>query len=252
MSVVIVAAHPDDEAIGLATALLDLTGPLTVAHITDGAPRSGGDAQRAGCSGWKEYAARRREEVRVAMERLGAGDARLLCLECPDQQASRSIAKNARKLVEILKEFAPSLIFTHAYEGGHPDHDATAAAVHAALQLSRLRCTLLEFAGYHAGANGFECECFLSGKTEACLRPLNEAQRRRKRTVLDCYTSQQHVLAQFPLRHEPLRMAPQYDFSLRPHAGKLYYENFDWGVDGRAWCEQAGAAFRDLGIPCVC
>src|SRR6185312_2581631 len=97
---------------------------------------------------------------------------------------------------------------------GHPDHDATAAAVHAALQLSRLRCALIEFASYHSGANGFECECFLSGKTDACLRPLDNAQRSWKRSVLDCYTSQRDVLAQFPLFHEPLRMAPEYDFSL--------------------------------------
>ena len=65
------------------------------------------------------------------------------------------------------------------------------------------------------------------------------------------FAASARVLSQFPLQ-EPLRLAPEYDFSMSPQPGRLYYENFDWGVDGRAWREKVRDAFRDLELPCVC
>jgi LmbE family N-acetylglucosaminyl deacetylase len=252
MSVMIVAAHPDDEVIGLATALPNLREPLTLVHITDGAPRSGNDPRNAGCATWKEYAALRRAEVECAMEAAGVEYLSRFAMDCPDQEATFCIAQNATLLAEILKEIGPAFIFTHAYEGGHPDHDATSATVHAALKLLNWPCTLLEFTSYHMGPNGFECECFLDGGPDVWLRPLNEEERRWKRDVLDRYRSQREVLAQFPLNNEPIRLAPHYDFSRSPQPRSLYYEMFNWGVDGHTWRQEAREAFRDLGISCVC
>jgi LmbE family N-acetylglucosaminyl deacetylase len=260
VSVAIVAAHPDDEMIGLGALLSSLpaahaeecSASYALIHVTDGAPRSEHDARNAGCPTWKEYAALRRREFEKALDACGINDAVTLCLDCPDQQAVFRIAANAIQLAAILGQFHPSVVFTHAYEGGHPDHDATAAAVHAAICLLKSPCALVEFAGYHAGPYGIECECFLDKTADVVERPLTISESRQKRDLLNCFASQSRVLAQFPLKDEPLRPAPQYDFARPPHAGPLYYERFDWAVDPAQWRALTGRAFRDLGIPCVC
>jgi len=41
---------------------------------------------------------------------------------------------------------------------------------------------------------------------------------------------------------ERYRWAPQYDFTAPPHEGRLYYENYPWGVKG--------ARFRELVRSC--
>jgi LmbE family N-acetylglucosaminyl deacetylase len=250
--VVIVAAHPDDEILGLGVHLPILESPCAIVHVTDGAPRSGDDARNAGCATWEEYAALRRREFEQALAAAGVSGSIPLCLDCPDQQAVFHIADHAARLAAIFDEFRPSVVFTHAYEGGHPDHDATAAAVHAAMRTMKAPCTLAEFAGYHAGAAGMECECFLENGTDVSPRPLTRRESRWKRELLNCYASQARVLSQFPLRYEPLRLASQYDFARPPHEGQLYYDRFDWGIHSTEWRELAGRAFRSLGIPCVC
>ena len=54
------------------------------------------------------------------------------------------------------------------------------------------------------------------------------------------------------LRHEPLPLAPPYDFARPPDAGPLYYDRFNWGMHSTEWREHAGGAFREMGIPCMC
>lgn len=251
MPVAIVAAHPDDEVLGVGVLLPVLKSPCAIVHVTDGAPRSGEDARNAGCANWQEYAALRRREFEQALAAARCSGCVSLRLECPDQQAVFRIAEHAARLATIFEELRPSVVFTHAYEGGHPDHDATAAAVHAALHLLNEPCTLMEFAGYHAGPGGMECECFLGG-TDVLPRPLTKEERRWKRNLLNCFASQSRVLSQFPLRQEPLRLGMPYDFSRPPHEGPLFYEQFPWGVNSTEWRELAESAFHDLGISCVC
>jgi LmbE family N-acetylglucosaminyl deacetylase len=252
MPVAIVAAHPDDEILGLGLLLSDLQPQCAIVHVTDGAPRAGDDVRNAGCATWQEYAALRRRELQQALATAGVPESKTVCLDCPDQQAIYRVADHATRLAAFIDELRPSAVFTHAYEGGHPDHDATAAAVHAAFCLLKRPCALTEFAGYHAGAAGMECECFLPNGPEVRSRPLTPGENRRKREMLNSFASQSRVLAQFPLRNEPLRLAPKYDFARPPHEGRVYYDNFDWGVHSAEWRELAQSAFRDLGIPCVC
>jgi N-acetylglucosamine malate deacetylase 2 len=250
--VAIVAAHPDDEMIGLGALLPRFEHGLAIIHVTDGAPRSGCDARNAGCATWQEYAALRRCEFQRALAAAGASDAATLSLDCPDQQAAFRIADHGKRLAEMFQRLRPSMVFTHAYEGGHPDHDATAAAVHAAISLLNTPISMIEFAGYHAGANGFESECFFGDPVDVPRRPLTGPERQWKRELLNRYASQAAVLAQFPLQYEPMRLAPQYDFGRPPHSGTLYYERFDWGVKCVEWLALARRAFHHLDMPCMC
>jgi N-acetylglucosamine malate deacetylase 2 len=237
---VIVAAHPDDEVIGMGSLLPRFADLRAIIHVTDGAPRRGNDIAQAGVGTWQEYAAKRRREFQSALAELGIPSVRQICLWCPDQEASFRMAEIGQQLCEAFAELQPHFVFTHAYEGGHPDHDATAVSVHRAAQL--LRSTpipepaILEFASYHAGTNGIETGCFLPHlNTETIPRQLSEGEKIEKRKLFNCYESQQNVLQYFSLDNEPLRVAPEYDFTKPPHEGTLFYERFDWGLTGQQW-----------------
>src|SRR4051794_18761189 len=127
----IVMAHPDDETLGLGAQLYRFRDALLL-HLTDGSPRDGHDARQHGFTCAGDYAAERRREL---IEALVAGDARQLRtaeLGIPDKQAFLDLAGLCRRIEAWLNRERPAAVFTHAYEGGHPDHDAAAFAVHAA------------------------------------------------------------------------------------------------------------------------
>jgi hypothetical protein len=66
--------------------------------------------------------------------------------------------------------------------------------------------------------------------------------------MLDCFVTQQRVVAGFKLEEERFRRAPVYDFSQPPHPGQLFYENFAWGITGLRWRERAAVASGQLGV----
>jgi LmbE family N-acetylglucosaminyl deacetylase len=252
-SAVIVAAHPDDEVIG-AGALLTRLRQAMVVHVTDGAPRNSVDARAAGFAGWPEYAAARRREAEAALALAGLGTDRLHCFDFPDQQATLNLVSLARRLADFLGEARSAALITHAYEGGHPDHDAAAFAVHAARQLlaragARLP-RLIEMAGYHGLGGGFVIGSFIphSDAGRVATTALGAAAQARKRRMLDCHMSQRAVLAPFNVTAERFRLAPRYDFTMTPHAGELYYERQNWGMNGERWRALAQAALRELGL----
>ena len=51
-----------------------------------------------------------------------------------------------------------AVVLTHAYEGGHPDHDAVAFAVHRAAR--RTSAAVVEMPFYHAGPDGVARQVF--------------------------------------------------------------------------------------------
>src|SRR5205085_11657412 len=104
-------------------------------HVTDGAPRDGRDAAAYGFAALADYAAARRAELAAALAMGRAERIRTLCLGIVDQEAMGQLDSLAHRLGELLQTEMPDAVITHAYEGGHPDHDAAAFAVHAACRL---------------------------------------------------------------------------------------------------------------------
>lgn len=252
--VLVVAAHPDDETIGVGGMFPRLAGSLEVLHVTDGAPRHRRQWGRQEFRTWDEYAAQRHREVDQAL-RVAGLDAAAVCrrMEVMDSEVSLNLVPVTHRLVEWFDATRPEVVITHPYEGGHTDHDATAFAVRAA-------CTLLardgapapalaEFTSYHNEGGEKVVNRFLpfdgAPETEVALSP---EEKEMKRRMYDCFITQYGVLRDMPIRVERYRPAPVYDFTQAPHAGRLRYERYPLGIRGKHWRQLAADAMAHLGL----
>jgi N-acetylglucosamine malate deacetylase 2 len=226
--IAIVVAHPDDETYGCGAALARLQG-VTLVHVTDGAPRDGVDARANGFSSWQAYAEARRNELDAAIALSGVRSAFRMSLGLPDQEAYLHLAKITQSLASLFDERGISIVLTHAFEGGHPDHDAVAFAV---AQTAR-DTDIVEMPYYRLGSSGPLSQCFfeVDGAGEAHRTALTEDERKRKKLMIAAFKTQVAPLSKVSTEFETFRLAPQYDFSSEPNDGRIYYkEIFRWDL----------------------
>jgi hypothetical protein len=92
-----------------------------------------------------------------------------------------------------------------------------------------------------------ETGAFLPGAPVTEVR-LTEAAGERKHRMFGCFATQREMLDNFAIGVERFRPAPEYDFTAPPHAGLLFYEQFDWGMTGERFRALAARALEDLHI----
>lgn len=242
-----ILAHPDDETVAFGGRL----GRFHTAHfvhVTDGAPRDGQDSRAHGFDSPAGYRRARFEELDEALRAAGLSHVSRQCLDIPDQEASLHLHWLAKRIYNLVEQYAPEVVFTHPYEGGHPDHDACAFAVHRAISFlcgdGDIRPVVIEGTFYHAGPSGIETGSFLPhpARTIEVVHSLSAAERENKRQRFACFKTQKQVLDNFQLDSERYRVAPDYDFLQPPHGGRVFYDAFPWGVTSERFSQLAEEA----------
>src|SRR5208337_907635 len=149
----IVVAHPDDEALGCAGLLQRMASSLVV-FTTDGAPPHHGFERQFGTL--QRYSETRFQEAAVALRCVS--NCTFQRLTKPggtyfvDQRLFHHLPEAFDSLCQIARRFSPDALVSHAYEGGHIDHDTCCfLARYAAAALSLPR---FEFPLYSMSQNG--------------------------------------------------------------------------------------------------
>jgi N-acetylglucosamine malate deacetylase 2 len=246
------AAHPDDDVIGLGGQLPRVARAATIAIVSDGAPDSPSYYRSLGFDRREDYACARRAEANAALRLAGVPAACVHQLGLVDQTLAHQLDVIIERVGALILAVAPDAVMTHPYEGGHPDHDATACAVHTALhELRRMGIqgpALLEFASYHARGDGLAFgELIPHPDAFARCLTLEAAERQRKLALLRCHATQEPVWRAFSLEREHFRVAPRYDFC-EPPAAPFHYDRVDWGTSGKGFLELTRRCLAARGI----
>jgi LmbE family N-acetylglucosaminyl deacetylase len=187
------------------------------------------------------------------MRALNVSPAATVMLGVADQCAVRNLDMMTRTLVDMFSRQAIRIVITHAFEGGHPDHDAVAFAVHAARDLLACRghsLEIIEMPLYRLGDTGVVTQSFAasSGAGPEMRLRLSPAAQLQKRRLLEIYQTQRGMLSVFSLDAEPFRMAGRYDFACLPNGGRVLYDLHDWGLNGAQWRALARDSLRQLSL----
>jgi len=221
--VLLLVPHPDDEVVGCAVAIRRARAAgaqIFALYLTTGVP--------APASAWPWRRAdhplrvdRRRREAREAAARLGVE--RLGFSDWPARELKSHLLEARALVTRHLEETAADQIWAPAYEGGHQDHDVTNFLG----SLFRGQASVLEFSEYNAAAGVRANRLPTESGTEAVL-PLTEAEAAWKRELVAIYQSERANLRHVRCTREVLRPLPPHDYRRPPHAGRLFYERFQW------------------------
>jgi N-acetylglucosamine malate deacetylase 2 len=246
----IIVAHPSDEVAGAGYLICKLD-QVTVVHVSDGAPRQVALWEDAGFARRRDYAEARRKECACALAIAHIPAERIVEFDYMALDLPRRLISLTRRIKSFLMSSSCEIVLTHAFDGGHPDHDATAFATHGAVNLLKrngLKAPVIfEFGVYPASDGRTRILDFLPGPgKETTTLVLDGKATNLKLRMFDCFWTQGESLKTFPFALERFRRAPSYDFRQPPNCGTPYYESFDWGLTGEEWQALADDALNEL------
>ena len=231
--------------------LISKLSDVKVLHVTTGAPAPPDTSDEHGFKNISAYAEARKNESLAALSVANVPNEHVVDLNIPDHAASLCLPKLARRIAGFLQQSKTDIVVTHPFEGGHPDHDATAFATHAALRLMKdagLKPPVVFEMALHPSPD-FRTKVpeFLPGpEGEITTLLLDERARELKRRMFDCFETQREELRASPVGPERFRKTLEYDFTELPNGCTPYYETFDWAMTGSEWRGLARTALADL------
>ena len=226
--ILVLVPHPDDEVVGCGAAIgralrSSAHEPTTVfaAYLTTGVPA----ANRLWPWQRKDHAqrvARRQQEARRAAELLGIRP--IWFQGIATRQLKESLGPTRERLIEFIRDLGADTLWTPAYEGGHQDHDV------ANFLASTLRdlVDVWEFSEYNYWEGRVRSQEFLSPTGAEREVLLDTGERQHKQQLLAVYRSERGNLGYVRTEREVFRPLARYDYSRPPHAGKLFYQRFQW------------------------
>lgn len=222
--ILILVPHPDDEVVACCATLgrAQMLGAKVFAlYLTNGciARETLWPWQR---SSYEKYVNRRRAEAETVATFLN-----IKSLNWPVRPA-RHLWQDMdcvhKEILGAIEQHAIDQIWVPAFEGGNPDHDA----LNAISSLLKDKVSVLEFAEYN----------FQHGKTQSQLFPvpngteqtinLTADEQEQKRQALKLYKSEKGNLNYVGCEQECFRPLAQYNYTLLPHEGRLWYTRFQW------------------------
>lgn len=244
---VVIVAHPDDEVVG-AGGLISSLEDVTVLHVTDGVSRDGRVSNKLSDEGSESACAR---GSRDALALANVPPEHIVEFGLSTEQAPFELADLTRRIASFLMQTTPDIVLTNPYEGGDPDHDATAFATHAALRLMREKGfeapSVFEIALYPTPDGNQRVLDFLpSEAAEITTLLLDKKARDLKRQMFDCFQKRPHLHRENSFGRERFRKPPRYNFAAPPNGGKLNYERVAPGVHGDEWQELVRKAWSEL------
>jgi hypothetical protein len=183
-----------------------------------------------------------------ALEELaGLPPERVKSLNYAAQDTPAHLSQLTAQIAQMLAEFAPAILVTHAYEGGDCDGDAVAFAVHHSIPALRHPPVIVEMTGCHSTPEFRSLGEFLQrpGVCERLSR-LSADEQVRKVSVLSAIPELHDRVSALDSGVERFRVAPRYDFLRPPHPGPLLYEQAGGRWTGETWRAQAARVLPDL------
>ncbi|MEH7388129.1 PIG-L family deacetylase [Bacillus sp. JJ1521] len=129
--VLVFAAHPDDDILGVGTTLYRHSlknEEIRVVFITNGTGRGGESWHISANESKKKSEIRYREAIR-ALSLINIPEENILSLGYPDGGTQRYLKKVSADILRLIQKFNPERIYVHCIEGGHRDHDLTSFVV---------------------------------------------------------------------------------------------------------------------------
>ncbi|MCR2822019.1 PIG-L deacetylase family protein [Lederbergia panacisoli] len=129
--VLVFAAHPDDDVLGLATTLYRHRArgeSVKIVFVTNGTGRDG--------ESWyiRKAVARNKADIRFweavrALSLINIQEKDIYCLGFPDGGTQRYLKSISKDVMLCIQKLKPKRIYVHCIEGGHKDHDFTSYVV---------------------------------------------------------------------------------------------------------------------------
>lgn len=209
--ILVLAAHPDDETLGC-SGLLQRARASLVVFAVDGAPFHYGFEKSFGSL--EQYSAERfRESTRAlgllrtnSFQRLNRGKGNWFV----DQHLFQELSRAYTSLLQIVGSFTPDTLVTHAFEGGHIDHDACHVLIKRLARQLNLR--VFEFPLYSSSAESKDMlQQFRDKREGEFVLALSRNEKLTKKRMLKEYRTQRNLLRVFQLgseRFRPMDIAP--------------------------------------------